>query len=48
MDRIKDYARSKYPMKFKNKTIEVIEEDNFYKVFYKDGSPIFLSKDIQL
>jgi predicted ribosome-associated RNA-binding protein Tma20 len=48
MDKIKDYVVKKYPTKFKNKTIEVIEEDNFYKVFYKDGSPIFLSKNIEL
>ena len=27
MDKIKDYVVKKYPTKFKNKTIEVIEED---------------------
>tara|TARA_R110002153_G_scaffold247478_1_gene403625 strand:+ start:210 stop:356 length:147 start_codon:yes stop_codon:yes gene_type:complete len=48
MDKIKDYVIKKYPGKFKGKTIEVIEEDNFYKIFSKDASPIFLSKNIQL
>lgn len=48
MDRIKDYAIKKYPTKFKGKAIEVIEEDKFYKVFSKDGSPVFLSKNIQI
>ncbi|MEN8900934.1 MAG: hypothetical protein ABF247_06505 [Nonlabens sp.] len=48
MDKIKDYAIKKYPTKFKGKVIEVIEEDNFYKVFSKDGSPVFLSKNIQI
>jgi hypothetical protein len=46
MDRIKEYVLEKYPSRFKNKKIEIIEEDNFFKVFTKDGSPVFLSKNI--
>ncbi len=46
MDKIKEYALKKYPSRFKNKEIEIIEEENFFKVFTKDGSPVFLSKNI--
>lgn len=46
MDKIKEYALKKYPSRFKGKEIEVIEEENFFKVFTKDVSPVFLSKKI--
>lgn len=46
MDKIKEYALKKYPGRFKDKKIEVIEEENFFKVFTKDVSPVFLSKKI--
>jgi len=46
MDKIKEYAIKKYPSKFQNKNIQVIEEENFFKVFVKDESPVFLSKEI--
>jgi hypothetical protein len=46
MDRIKEYAIKKYPSKFKGKNVHVIEEENFFKVFVKDESPVFLSKNI--
>lgn len=46
MDRIKEYAIKKYPSRFKGKNVQVIEEENFFKVFVKDESPVFLSKNI--
>ena len=47
MDRIKEYALKEYPGRFRGKEhlIEIIEEENFYKVFCKDTSPVFLSKN---
>ena len=46
MDRIIEYAQKKYPSRFKDKNVQVIEEENFFKVFVKDGSPVFLSKQL--
>lgn len=46
MKKLEEYVLKKYPSRFKDKTIEIIEEDNFFKVFAKDGSPVFLSKNI--
>lgn len=46
MEKLKEYAASRYPSRFKNKEIEILEEDNFFKVYTKDVSPVFLSKNI--
>lgn len=46
MDKLVEYVKKKYPTRFNNKTVEIIEEENFFKVFAKDKSPVFLSKDI--
>jgi len=46
MDKIIEYAQKKYPSRFKGKDVQVIEEENFFKVFVKDVSPVFLSKEI--
>lgn len=46
MEKIKEYVIKKYPSRFKNKHIEIIEEENFFKVYVKDVSPVFLSKNI--
>lgn len=48
MDKIKEYVTKKYPTRFKNKNIQIIEEENFFKVFVKDESPVFLSKNISI
>lgn len=46
MDKLKEYVQKKYPTRFGNKDIEIIEEENFFKVYAKDISPVFLSKDV--
>jgi len=46
MDKIKEYVTKKYPTRFKNKKIEIQEEESFFKVYAKDGSPVFLSKEL--
>ena len=46
MDKIIEYAQKKYPSKFKDKKVQVIEEENFFKVFVKDESPVLLSKQV--
>jgi len=46
MEEIKEYVTKKYPTRFKNKKIEIQEEESFFKVYVKDQSPVFLSKDL--
>ena len=46
MEKIKEYVTKKYPTRFENKKIEIHEEDSFFKVYVKDQSPVFLSKDL--
>ena len=46
MDKIKEYVTKKYPTRFGNKKIEIQEEESFFKVYVKDGSPVFLSKEL--
>jgi len=46
MEEIKKYVTKKYPTRFENKKIEIQEEESFFKVYVKDVSPVFLSKDL--
>lgn len=46
MQELEEYVLKKYPSRFKNKKIEIVEEENFFKVFSKDCSPVFLSKNV--
>lgn len=46
MDKIIEYVKNKYPTRFKDKRVEVLEEENFFKVYAEDISPVFLSKNI--
>lgn len=46
MDKLVEYVTKKYPTRFKDLKIEIAEEENFFKVWAKDKSPLFLSKDV--
>ena len=46
MKNIEEYVTKKYPSRFNNKKIEIIEEESFFKVYVKDGSPVFLNKEL--
>jgi hypothetical protein len=45
-DRIKEYALEKYPGLFKGKDLIVVEKEHVWQISYKDGSPLFLSKNV--
>lgn len=46
MDKIVNYSLEKYPSKFKGKQVFVDDLDSVYKVYAKDESPLFLSKNV--
>lgn len=46
MNRVLDYVLENYPKKFKGVTPEVIDLGSVYCITVKDGSPLFLSKNI--
>lgn len=45
-DRIKEYVLEKYPKLFKGRDLIVVEKQNVWQISYKDGSPLFLSKNV--
>jgi len=45
-DRIKEYVLDKYPKLFKSKDLIVVEKEHAWQISYKDGSPLFLGKNV--
>jgi hypothetical protein len=45
-EQIKEYALKKYAKLFKNKQLIIVEKENLWQISYKDGSPLFLSKNV--
>ena len=45
-EKIKEYVLEKYPRLFKGGEIIVVEKENVWQISYKDGSPLFLSKNV--
>lgn len=45
-DRIREYVLEKYPKLFKGRDLIVVEKEHVWQISYKDGSPLFLSKNV--
>jgi hypothetical protein len=45
-ERIKEYVLKNYPNLFKGRELIVVEKENVWQISYKDGSPLFLSKNV--
>jgi len=45
-EKIKEYVLKNYPKMFKNREIIVVEKEDVWQIFWKDGSPLFLSKNV--
>jgi len=45
-EKIKEYVLKNYPQMFKNREIIIVEKEDVWQIFWKDGSPLFLSKNV--
>ena len=45
-EKIEEYVLEKYPKIFKNKELIILEKENVWQISYKDGTPVFLSKNV--
>lgn len=45
-ERIKEYVLENYPKLFKGREIIVVEKEDVWQISWKDGSPLFLSKNV--
>ena len=46
MKNIEEYVLKNYAKLFKNKELIIVEKENAWQISYKDGSPLFLSKNV--
>lgn len=45
-NKIKEYVLKKYPKLFKGRDLIVVDKEHAWQISYKDGSPLFLSKNV--
>ena len=45
-EKIKEYVLKNYPQMFKNREIIIVEKKDVWQISWKDGSPLFLSKNV--
>ena len=46
MKNIEEYVLKNYAKLFKNKELIIVEKENTWQISYKDGGPLFLSKNV--
>lgn len=45
-DKIEEYVLQKYPKLFKGKDLIIVEKEHVWQISCKDGSPLFLGKNV--